>query len=845
MIEQLTGTTEADVVRIGGKGTGLVRLLRAGLPVPDAWVIAAPISLDAAGRRAFRDGPLIEWWHEATGRFPGACWAVRSSAVAEDLAEASFAGVYRTVLGVDSQAGLIDAVEHCWAALDDHHAAVYRDGKGLDARGGIALILQRMLQPDVAGVLLTADPLHPFTPEIVIDASWGLGEAVVSGRTDPDHLVLQRDTGVVRSEHLGAKQFEIVWDGRLVERTVDAGRQTRLCLTEPDLTALHGLARQVESAIGPRRDLEWAIEDGRLYALQDRPITGLPSPTPTNVWSRRFGDEYLAEYTLPLSKDVLLKWIEDGYLTELARLQRRPDLLRIRALRSHNGYAYFSGEYMARMLQTLPAGQRRSASNAWFPPLWQTRIESEPWKPWLLVGMFLAPYRDRGRGRLGRNPEALERHCRLIDATIVPLLRQDYPALSTTEWHRQFEEVNELGLAHFRVIRWGMGHYNPLLHTLLGRLLHAWAGDRSGHLYQAIIGGLSDTRTAELNREIWDLARLALADRALDEALRGDDPLDALRQSTAGSREFWTAFEAFLDRHGHRSSSREISAPRWSETPDVVLGLIRVQLRCDPFPEDPRQSAARARTRRTAAQQTAADHAGRRPLGGIRRTILSKVSRRTQQFTSYRENQRYHLDYLTAHIRQLVLEQGRRLTELGAVTEPFDVFLLSREELFTLVEGGSIDGLTELLDERRRHYLTHRDRLPATFLFDDVETEGETDDRTEGLGPDRLSGLGASRGTAKGPSRVVTGLADLASVQAGDILVAATIDPGWTSVFPLIAGLITETGGVLSHGAILAREYGIPTVTGLKGATGRLPPGSPIEVDGTSGTVRVLNPPNT
>lgn len=835
MIERLSASTPVDPARIGGKGAGLVRLLCARLEVPEAWVIPASVSRNPEARAALFDGLLADWWGEVTEAHPGSRWAVRSSAVAEDMAEASFAGVYQTVLGVDSYDALSTAIHQCWQALDDDRAKVYRDGKGIDGGGGIALVLQRLLTPTTAGVLLTTDPRRPFAPEIVIDASWGLGEAVVSGKADPDQLVLDRATGAVRTVHIGAKQVELAWDG---EREVDVDRQAARCLSDDDVAGLYAMATQVESAIGPRRDLEWAIEDGRVYALQDRPITGLPSATPDNVWSRRFGDEYLSEYALPLSIDLLVKWIEDGFVIEMARLQKRPDLLERKALRTHNGYAYFSGDYLMRMLAAFPVSLRANAASEWYTPLWRKKIDAQAFKPMMLVNAMLAPYRDRGRGSMGKNPEALRAHCETIDTTIVPLLGQDYTALSSHEWRRQYDEVNELGLNHFRVVRWGMGQYNPLLHGVLEKLLRKWADDEHGELYQAIIGGLSDTRTAELNREIWDLARLASGDRDLTEVLRGDTAYPASREKTVGATEFWSAFDAFLDRHGHRSSSREISAPRWNESPELVLGFVQAQLRCDPFPEDPRQTSARAKQRQEQALATAQQRAGR----AVRKSLLRKVSARTQLFTSYRENQRYHLDYLTSHIRLLVLEQGRRLTERGILTEPFDVFYLTGEEFFRLVEDETIieaADVSALLAERRRHHQVHKDRRPATFLFDDVETEGEVDQPTD-AGGDGLRGLGASRGVAKGPARAVTSLADLATVKPGDILVANNIDPGWTSVFPLIAGLVTETGGVLSHGAILAREYGIPTVTGVKDAVDKLESGSIVEVDGSAGAVRVL-----
>lgn len=835
MIERLTADTAPSFDRIGGKAAGLVRLLRAGLPVPEAWVIPAGLSLEG-DRERLVGIELANWWATVSADFPDVAWAVRSSAVAEDLEDASFAGVYRTVLGVDSLEAAVDAVCDCWAALDDARANAYRGAKELDAGAGIAVVLQRMLRPAAAGVLLTANPRRRFAGEIVVDAAYGLGEAVVSGKVDPDHLVLNRATGEVRSEHIGGKQVETVFEGGLADRPVAAERRSQRCLSDGDLAELHALAVRVGERIGPDRDLEWALEAGRLYALQDRPITGLPPLDPHTVWTRKMGDEYLAEYAMPLSIDLMHHWLATGLFTEMLELQGRSDLARVDPLLHHNGYAYFNGVFMLEVARAFPRSLRSAITGDWFNPLWVERVQRARWRPGLLWGVLRASARDRGRGSVADNPVALMLHCQAIDARIAPRLTQDYTALTVEQWRDQFAEVNEFGLDHFRVIRWGMGQYNSLYHGLLTKLLAKWADDADHEMYHALISGLPGTRTAQLNREIWDLAELAHGDRALLDELRGERPYKQIRAATGDAR-FWVAFDAFLAAHGHRSASREIANPHWHETPDIVLGFVRVQLRSDELPADPRQAESRAEARRHAALRTALSRAGHGMLGGLRTKVLRTVCERAQIFTIYRENQRYHLDYLLDHVRRLVLEQGRRLTARGVLRDPQDVFLLSGAEFWRAVECGPVDDAR--LEQRRRHYLTHRGRLPATYLFDGVETEGEV---VEGDPVDvdtqhGITGLGASRGTARGRTRVVADLTELATVEAGDVLVASNIDPGWTSVFPLLAGLVTETGGILSHGAILAREYGIPTVTGVSGATALLPTGTLVEVDGARGVI--------
>ncbi|MGK2853922.1 MAG: PEP/pyruvate-binding domain-containing protein, partial [Microbacteriaceae bacterium] len=813
MITRLNPSNQDTIELIGGKGQGLVRLLAAGLAVPEAWCIPADTSLDAATREACLDEELTIWWKEVDELFPGTPWAVRSSAVAEDLADASFAGVYVTVLGVDSLDGLRDAVRRCWASFDDQRAQTYRDNHGKSTARGIALILQRMIAPDVAGVLLTANPLRPFAPEIVIDAAWGLGETVVSGRTDPDNYVLDRSSGVTRSQQLGAKALEAVWDGGVRERDVDTDRSNQFCLAPDQLQDLYGLSRTVADRIGPRRDLEWAIADGQLFVLQDRPITNLPSEDPVDVWSRRFGDEYLSDCTLPLPEDLMLPWIIEMSMKEMARLQGRRDMDEMSPVRLHCGYAYFSGAYFVEGLRMLPRSMRSNDAGQWFPPLVLARVQDARWDPRLLVGFALAPLRDRRRSGFNGNLVALDNPCTALEHRLIPKLTQDYGALSEGEWRRQYDEVIALGEEHFRIVRWGMTIYNSFLHALLERLLVNWCGDESGELYQSVIGGLDDTKTATINTEISGLAHVALEDRTLATMMRSGAPYRDARDKTPASA-FWRCYDEFLGRHGHRSDSRDIGRPRWREQPHLVLELVRAQLRAvDAVVEGPQSNSSRHRRR--AAEASALTKLGTWPRRSVRRPILVRLMSLVQDYTRYRENQRYHLDYLLTHLRSLVLEQAGRLVKRGAFTDPEDVFLLRGTEFFDLVAGRAAGAdLSATLEVRREQFARNTHRLPATYLFDDVETEVEAkpSDEQADLPAGAIGGTAFCHGHARGPARVVRTLSDLGKVEAGDILVAPNIDPGWTSVFPLLSGLVVETGGKLSHGAILSREYGIPAV---------------------------------
>lgn len=843
MIVRLSRETSPNLNIIGGKACGLVRLLCAGFRVPGAWCIPAS-STEGGDLSPELEGVLRGLWEKFVALRPGGRLAVRSSATAEDLDEASFAGIYQTKLDIDSADGLVAAVRECLSAVHAARAREYRSRQNLGHDLRIALVIQRMIDPEVSGVMLTVNPRRPFANEVVIDAAYGLGEAVVSGTTHPDHLVLDRRTGDLREKHVGPKEMEFRYlPGRgHVELEVDAGRRDRICLSDAQVRKLWELAREVGERIGPRQDIEWAIEGGELYVLQQRPITGLPPEKPKTIWTRKFGDEYLADYMTPLGHTVLTRWISEDYLQDMARLSGNNELAGLEPIRRYHGYAYMNGDYMARMLKAIPPRFRKTDALGWFTPKWEQQLQSLPFEPRQLIGMIQAPSRDP-RSPITKNPAVLEIHCANVEKTIRPKLFQDYRVLSQEEWQRQFAEAYELGREHFRVIRWGMGFYNPMLHGLLQASLRSFVEDADGEFYRALISGLPGTRTVEINRDVWKLGCEARKDPEFVRKLLSGAPYPDIRRDIP-QHLFWTPFDAFMDRHGHRAATREISQPRWRETPDVVLGFVRAQIHGE-APPDPAHAEAGAVSRREEAERAVLRRAGRGAGGLVRRKFLKWLFRQTQTYTRYRENQRYYLDYLLFHIRNLMLEQARRFQEKGLLKDPFEVFFLEREELWELIrDSSSIPDVRSRLDERLDDYHVWKNRLPATYLFDGIETEGEIveGDPSSSVEPGADTGLGASRGIARGKARVVTELSQVETVERGEILVASNTDPGWTSVFPLLAGLVTETGGLLSHGALLAREYGIPAVTGVKGATSVIRTGDLIEIDGSRGTLKHMEP---
>ena len=340
---------------------------------------------------------------------------------------------------------------------------------------------------------------------------------------------------------------------------------------------------------------------------------------------------------------------------------------------------------------------------------------------------------------------ALEKHCAIVERDIAPLLNQDYSALGPEQWQLQFRQVEALGREHFRVVRWGMTIYNTFLHAALSRMLRVWCSDDDGELYQDLIGGLDDTRTAELNNEIVALADESMAHDTLATAIAAGEEYGSLRSRFRESG-FWQHYDAFISRHGHRSASRDISRPRWHEEPDVILELVRARLRSQGA--DISQAGERvAQLRRVNAENAMLTAVGRGPVGSVRRLILERLTETVRHYTRYRENQRYYLDYLITHMRSLVMAQGRRLAASGVLFDPEDVFLLTRAEFTALVGGVPPEtDLAATLNRRRADYAIYLRRTPATFLFDDIETDLPQTVNDDGELPE-----GALRGTGYQP----------------------------------------------------------------------------------------------
>jgi pyruvate,water dikinase len=887
-----TLATEPELV--GGKGANLGRLASAGFNVPAGFTVTTDayrefvaasglqqtvldhlaafdygdleaLERDTARlRAAFTDAPIPQQLTDAVTEAleklgTDTHVAVRSSGTAEDLAEASFAGQHDTYLDVRGTPEVLDAVRRCWASMWTARAVAYRHHNGIDSTTiAVAVVVQTMVSSEVSGVLFTGNPMTAATDEMVINASWGLGEAIVSGLTQPDEYVLTWRTLKIKDRALGGKSIQIVRSPSgqgTVEQEVAPDDRARHCLSDDQAAALGRLGRQVtEYYAGIPQDIEWALVGDDVYLLQARPITGVrfswdeqvdgwqPHPQDDVVWTRSWADAYNGPAT-PLFYSYRIRSYCEGAdramhvygLTELARKQW---------FKYHRGVPYYQGDLEApQMVRHLPRGYRLLIAEMMTPATREATLAA-PWK--------LRPFlRTQARGFIWDEwhsmftfLKALTRHVYEDDTAYIDgLPAEELRALSDDELVRHSADLVEHESEYCRnafqmmvPMALGFGFFNDLLK----RWYH---GDNPNVATELMTGTPKRTATSVENLELWHLVtkiRSNASLRALFDEHHGGAFFEAAAQHDEGGREWTAEYNAFLARHAHRGhSERDIYHPRRSDDPTIDYNAITTMLSVGPD-YDPEAAEERANRRREVALAEVLANMRRGPTGRAKATLFTRFYDQLMKGLILRDDERYFIDRLTMSIRRAFLEIGARLTERGAFDSIEDVFFLTVQENYDLLRGNNNPTLTRAkIAGRRANYLEVESRSvqrPPHLQYNrplDLTTE-DIDDSSG-----TLRGTGTSGGTYTGRAHIIKQMKDIGQVQQGEILICNATDPGWTPVFLVIGAVVVETGGMLAHAACLAREYGFPAVQ-LPSALDRIPDGATITVNGDNGQVIVV-----
>ena len=784
----------------GGKALNLGRLRRAGFPVPDGFCLTASAYRLAGGQSV--PGHIAAAACQAYDALGGGPVAVRSSATAEDLPEASFAGQQETFLSVEGHEALIGAIGACWVSLHGERARAYRLEQGIAEDDlAMAVVVQRMVAARAAGVLFTIDPSTGDANRMVVEAVAGLGEALVSGHAIPQRFVIRRTDVSLQEGPAGAP-------------LLDRGQLSALC----------ELGARIEESLGGPQDIEWAIDDDGPKILQARAVTGLgrqaellalideerqrlseeAGGVPT-VWSSYQAAE-VVHAPLPMTFAVLSRWLSraGGHGAAHRALGYSPEDTGRSVLELICGRAYYNLNEEARSYLTgVPYAPNVAAIKAHPPSAAEAVPELQA--------------TQAGCGFIFALPAVMWRLSRAV--SVQRRLKATYVTELTERVFPEFESYIE----RERAVDLSRLDARELVDTILRWIDHL-ACDFGRHAIQpSILAGealLGVQRTLSRSMDADAAKQVARQLVSGDEGNRTTEAAYRLWQVGNGE----VSLEAFLEEFGHRAAGElELATPRWREEPEQVRAMAEA-LRGTACPA---RRVDEARARRQAAQADV-----ERQLGSRAATLRAELDV-ARRYAPFRENPKHYFLMEYELIRAGLLELGKRC----GIDD--GVFYLVPDELPRLAAGEDLGD--RIRQRRRRRRLALQVPVPEVIFSDDLEAIGRPQATAAAEGA--LSGLGVSSGSVTGVARVLGHPGEGAQFREGEILVAPSTDPGWTPIVVRAAGLVLEKGGMLSHGAVVAREYGLPAVTNVHEATTVIRTGSRLRIDGTAGRVEVLEGP--
>ncbi|MGV1047026.1 MAG: PEP/pyruvate-binding domain-containing protein [Solirubrobacterales bacterium] len=788
--------------------------------------------------------------------------AVRSSGVAEDLAESSFAGQHDTYLNVVGGAGVVDAVKRCWASAWTSRAVAYRHQGGYAHGQGLAVIVQAMVQADVSGVMFTANPMTADTTEIVVNASGGLGEAIVSGVTNPDQIRLRKSDLEVVERIKGSKEVEIVADpdgpGGTVQRKASDERRDGWALSDEHLISLAQVGRRIEAAYGGMpQDVEWAFSGETLCVLQSRDITGAEfkweeevdgwqtlEAAPDAVWSRGFADEFWTGAVTPLFYSIRAREFTECH-ERISKLWGFDDLARIRRFRFHDSEVYLNLDNESSFVRHTVPKAWRLAAMGYFPEKIKEEAASWDFSVTGYLGVharILGLDRDQGINRwLEVLTDYMENRIEEADGLPDEQLRLLDDRELVRYLDRQISFATELLYAMWS----GFFIHGAGALGLLGMLLAKWYDGDNAMIFGDLISGTSQrTKTFEENLALWEFAEAVREDDDLLARVEGDSAEEffavvASRPQTAAAERY----RAICADHGHRGhADRDFYFARRAEDPTVDFAVLRSLLTAD-GQSDPEQNESDLVAVRERAIEDVTQRFAAKPFGGLRVELFKVLMGYVDRFLTVRDDERHFIDRVTFSKKRALREIDRRLNEREVLEGPDDFFFLTKEELVEALSGTAALRLVRAKVSGRRQAFdrfNRKEAVPPMYLVGDREADELAPAQPEGEGDGRLTGLGTSRGRTEATARVIRDLKDIGRVQYGEILVTNSTDPAWTPVFMVISGLVLETGGMLAHGSCLSREYGLPAVT-IPNAMGRISDGARIALDADRGEVVIID----
>jgi len=745
------------------------------------------------------------------------------------LPTASFAGQQDTYLNVVGPAAILPHVSRCWASLFTERAVIYRLRNGLDHRKvHMAVVVQQMVFPQAAGILFTADPVTGNRKVASVEASFGLGEALVSGLVNAD--VYKVRDGEVVAKAVATKQRAIHASpaGGTQEQAIEPERQEQPALTDAQVVRLAQLGRRIEAHFGRPQDIEWCLVDDEFQIVQSRPITTLfPIPEAADrenhVYVSVGHGQMMTEAMRPLGVSV---W----QLTAMAPMHEAGGRLFVDVTQR-----LASPTTRVGLLEVMGRGDPLIGDAL------QTILER---------GDFLPSLPDEGPGGppVGGAPAQIDTDPAIVTELIernrvsIAALKRD---IQTKSGPALFDFLLEAFKEHKRVLG------DPLSHRAimagmqatwwLNEQLEAWLGEKNAA--DTLTLSAPDNVTSEMGLALLDVADVirphphvvGFLQHVEDEGCEDEGFLDELPTLTGG-REARDAIRAFLDKYGMRCVGEiDITRPRWSERPTTLVPMILGNIK-NFEPGAGKRRFEQGRQEAWTKEQELLERLRALPDGERKAAEAKRMIDRVRTFIGYREYPKYGIVSRYVVYKQALLEEAERLVQDRLLCEKDDIFYLTFQEFDDVVRTNQVDD--QLIRQRKDAFRSYQALTPPRVLTSDGEVIAGAY-RRDGLPAGALVGLPVSAGIVEGRARVVLDMAE-ADLEPGDILVTAYTDPSWTPLFVAIGGLVTEVGGLMTHGAVIAREYGLPAVVGVEHATRLIRDGQRIRVHGTDGYVEIL-----
>ncbi|MFH8681146.1 rifamycin-inactivating phosphotransferase [Streptomyces lydicus] len=756
-----------------------------------------------------------------------AAYAVRSSATAEDLPTASFAGQQDTYLNIVGPAAILQHVSRCWASLFTERAVTYRQRNGIDHRTvHMAVVVQQMVFPHAAGILFTADPVTGNRKVATVDAGFGLGEALVSGLVNPDVFKVRHGEVVARTIAAKQRAVHALPAGGTQEVAIDSPRQEQPALTDAQVVRLVQLGRRIEAHFGRPQDIEWCLIDEDFQIVQSRPITTLyPIPETDDQENHVYvsvGHQQMM--TDPMKPLGLSMW----KLTAMVPMHEAGGRLFVDVTRR-----LASPASRAALLDLVGRGDPLVRDAL------ETVLDGDDLVPSLPDAVPGGPPAGGAAAPIETDPALVTELIERSQASIAALERD----IRTKTGPALFDFLLEAFEEHKRVLS------DPLsIRAIMAGMeatwwlndkLQEWLGEKNAA--DTLTLSAPDNITSEMGLALLDVADVIRPHAEVVAFLQrvecAEDAafLDELAK-LAGGTEARDAIETYLDRYGMRCVGEiDITRPRWRERPTTLVPVILDNVRnFEPGAAERRFEQGRQKALKK--EQDVLSRLRAQPDGDRKADETKRMIDRVRTFIGYREYPKYGIVSRYFVYKQALMEEAERLVQADVLAEKEDIFYLTFQELRDVVRSNQVDD--QIVKQRKDAFRSYDALTPPRVLTSDGEAVTGAY-RRDDVPAGALIGLPVSAGTIEGRARVILDMAD-AELEAGDILVTTFTDPSWSPLFVGIAGLVTEVGGLMTHGAVIAREYGLPAVVGVEQATRLIRDGQRIRVHGTGGYIELL-----